>query len=54
MPSVNIYTLDSDQDGLTDAYEIQYHTDLLREDTDGDGYEDGWEVKNFQNPVAPE
>jgi hypothetical protein len=54
IPSVNIYKLDSDQDGLTDAYEIQYHTDLLRKDTDGDGYEDGWEVKNFQNPVVSE
>lgn len=37
--------LDSDGDGLTDAYEnLVTHTDPHNADTDGDGIPDGWEV----------
>jgi hypothetical protein len=42
---------DSDHDGLTDDEEInKYHTDPKNFDTDGDGYQDGDEVKNGFNP----
>jgi hypothetical protein len=37
-------SVDSDQDGLTDAEEAQLGTDPLNPDTDGDGLLDGWEV----------
>lgn len=50
--SVNIYTLDSDKDGLSDALEIKYYTDLLKQDTDGDGYNDNEEVTTFHDPVS--
>lgn len=37
--------LDSDSDGLTDAYELLVsHTNPQNSDTDGDGMLDGWEV----------
>jgi len=37
--------LDSDSDGLTDAYELLVsHTNPQNPDTDGDGLLDGWEV----------
>ena len=35
---------DTDQDGLTDAEEVQLETDPANADTDGDGLLDGWEV----------
>ena len=45
--------LDSDQDGLSDADEINvYGTNPLKSDTDGDGYLDGDEVKNGYNPLG--
>ncbi|WP_216831514.1 VWA domain-containing protein [Alkalihalobacterium elongatum] len=37
-------TLDTDNDGLTDALEAVYGTDPLNPDTDGDGLPDGYEV----------
>mgnify|MGYP001767454456 CR=1 FL=1 len=47
--------LDSDGDGLTDAYELLVsHTDPANWDTDGDGLSDGWEVQNGMNPRVDE
>jgi hypothetical protein len=44
---------DTDNDGLTDADEIQiFRTDPLKADTDGDGYKDGEEVVNLFSPIA--
>lgn len=43
---------DSDVDGLTDQAEINaYHTDPNNNDTDGDGFDDGYEVANNTNPL---
>jgi hypothetical protein len=36
--------VDSDEDGLTDVYELMIGTDHLNPDTDGDGLPDGYEV----------
>ncbi|HNW55528.1 MAG TPA: thrombospondin type 3 repeat-containing protein [bacterium] len=45
--------LDSDQDGLTDAEELNtYQTNPLKADSDGDGYTDGDEVKAGYNPLG--
>ncbi len=44
--------LDSDGDGLTDAYEkLVSHTDPNNPDTSGDGISDGWEVALGVNPL---
>ncbi|MBU4216298.1 hypothetical protein L6270_02710 [Candidatus Parcubacteria bacterium] len=45
-------TIDSDQDGLTDAEEAKYGTDPLNSDSDGDTYLDGAEVKGGYNPLG--
>jgi hypothetical protein len=43
--------LDSDQDGVTDAYEmLMSHTDPHKADTSGDGMLDGWKVLWGLNP----
>ena len=42
--------VDSDHDGLNDAWEIALGTDLLNPDTDGDGYPDGTEVMDGYDP----
>lgn len=44
---------DKDNDGLSDAKEIIYGTDLKKSDTDGDSYLDGDEVKNGYDPTVP-
>lgn len=45
--------LDSDQDGLTDADELNvYGTNPLKADSDGDGYTDGDEIKGGYNPLG--
>jgi hypothetical protein len=45
---------DSDVDGLTDDAEIHvYHTDPNNPDTDGDGFDDGYEVANHTDPLDP-
>jgi hypothetical protein len=45
--------LDTDGDGLTDAYELLVsHTNPNNPDTDGDGLSDGWEVANGLNPLV--
>jgi hypothetical protein len=47
--------IDTDQDGLTDAYEkLVSHTDPNNPDTDGDGMLDGWEVMWDLNPLSNE
>jgi len=46
-------TLDSDNDGLTDAQEAIYHTDPLKVDTDGDGLSDYEEIMIYHtNPLV--
>ncbi len=43
---------DADQDGLSDGEEIKwYHTDPKKRDTDGDLFDDGWEVANGFDPL---
>lgn len=44
-------TIDSDCDGLTNDEENVYGTDSKKEDTDGDGYSDGVEVKSGYSPT---
>ncbi len=47
--------LDSDSDGLTDAYELLVsHTNPAVGDSDGDGLSDGWEVQQGMNPLWDE
>jgi hypothetical protein len=48
----NNLTVDSDDDGLTDAEERTYGTDPMSRDTDGDGYSDGVEVKSGYDPLV--
>ena len=40
--------LDSDGDGITDVEEARWHTSPFDPDTDGDGFEDGYEVYDLQ------
>lgn len=44
---------DPDNDGLTNPQEQQYGTNQNNPDTDGDGYNDGDEVKAGYNPLGP-
>ena len=44
--------LDTDSDGLTNVQEYKYETDPLNKDTDGDGYNDGKEVKAGYSPIG--
>jgi lipoprotein-anchoring transpeptidase ErfK/SrfK len=48
--SVRLEDVDSDNDGLHDAFEIAFGTQVLNTDTDGDGYTDGTEIKNGFDP----
>ncbi len=49
----NINLLDTDKDGLTDYEEVHtFRTDPLNNDTDGDTYLDGDEVRNGYNPAG--
>jgi len=45
---------DSDGDGLTNRFELQYGTDPNNPDTDGDGLPDGWEIKYGYDPLKRE
>ena len=47
-----ILTIDSDMDGLPDDLEKRLGTDPNKADSDGDGYNDGEEVKNKHNPLG--
>lgn len=51
LPQVNLQQLDFDQDGLSDALEVQLKTDPALADTDGDGLTDGLELGS--NPQQP-
>lgn len=42
---------DYDGDGLSDRMELNFHTDLTKPDTDGDGYKDGEEIKGGYDPL---
>lgn len=42
--------IDADSDGLPDEIEKSFGTDLNKTDTDGDGHQDGEEVRNGFNP----
>lgn len=44
--------VDSDNDGLTDAFELSLGTNLLQADSDGDGQSDGGEVAMGVSPLA--
>jgi len=46
--------IDSDNDGLNDAWEIILGSDLMNPDTDGDGYEDGLELDQGYSPTSAE
>jgi len=53
-PKSESLTLDSDNDELTNYEEINvYGTDPYNPDTDGDGYQDGPEVRAGYNPNGP-
>lgn len=45
------FSQDSDLDGLSDAKEIIYGSDINNPDTDGDIYTDGREVENGYDPI---
>jgi hypothetical protein len=51
-PAGLIPSLDSDQDGLSDAEEILLGTSTSTPDTDGDGYLDGAELLNLYDPAS--
>lgn len=51
--NTNVTQNDSDGDGLTDADELLYGSDMTNNDSDGDGYLDGEEVKNGYDPMGP-
>ncbi|MFZ5365112.1 MAG: hypothetical protein ACOZBH_02865 [Patescibacteria group bacterium] len=50
IPSTGI---DSDGDGLSDAFEYAYGSDINNADSDGDGYDDKTEVINDYSPLNP-
>lgn len=45
-------SFDTDEDGLSDIEEIVYKTEFNNPDTDGDGYQDGAEVRNGYSPTT--
>ncbi|MFS5535829.1 calcium-binding protein [Streptococcus agalactiae] len=51
MEPKSIYTMDSDQDGLTDAQELGLGTNPFSSDTDSDGLTDLEEVQQGLNPI---
>jgi hypothetical protein len=53
IPGLNLYSLDSDGDGLSDLQEIQFfNTSANNRDTDGDGKTDSEEVEAMTNPLG--
>ena len=53
IPGINLYSLDSDGDGLSDLQEIQFfNTSANNPDTDGDGKTDFDEVEAMTNPLG--
>jgi hypothetical protein len=52
---LSVYKLDTDEDGLTDHYELLYSgTAPAKPDTDGDGVPDGIELQAGTNPIKPQ
>ncbi|MGB0757624.1 MAG: L,D-transpeptidase family protein [Patescibacteria group bacterium] len=51
---VTLSGADQDQDGLSDWLELQFGTNWLSSDTDGDGYPDYAEVVHSYDPLSPE
>lgn len=51
---VDLASLDSDNDGLSDKKELELKTNLYNSDTDGDGYSDLEEVKSSHDPLKIE
>lgn len=51
---VKLEDSDADNDGLSDRMELNFHTNLVNPDTDGDGYQDGEEVANSYDPLNSE
>jgi hypothetical protein len=45
---------DQDGDGLSDRLELNFKTNLIIKDTDGDGHSDGEEIKNGYDPLNKE
>jgi hypothetical protein len=53
IPGLNLYSLDSDGDGLSDLQEIRFfNTSAINPDTDGDGKTDFEEVEAMTNPLG--
>ncbi len=52
-PKLKMDKVDSDGDGLNDEWEIRLGSDLMKKDTDNDGYFDGTEVMNNFSPTSP-
>ena len=50
--AIKLTSLDSDQDGASDHWEIRLGLDILNPDTDGDGYSDGTEIDHGYDPSA--
>lgn len=48
--SINSPDADFDGDGIPDAREAEFGTDIKNPDSDGDGMPDGWEVQHNFNP----
>lgn len=49
---IRLSTIDTDNDGLQDSWEIRVKTNLSKPDTDNDGIKDGDEVKNGTDPKS--
>lgn len=51
---VSLEENDLDNDGLSDRMELNFHTDINNEDSDGDGFLDGVEINTGYNPLTAE
>ncbi len=51
-PAIELESVDSDGDGLSDADEFFYGTNVNRADTDNDGYSDLQEINGGFNPLG--
>ena len=46
-------TVDADEDGLSDAFELAFGSSIMSKDSDGDGYDDRREIWNGYDPRTP-
>lgn len=51
---ISVFAADTDGDFLSDEEEIRQYTDFLNPDTDGDGYDDGFEIQHGYSPLVGE